>query len=251
MIPKKLHYCWFGNNPKSKVFQDCLTSWKLYCPNFEIMEWNEKNSKIYANSFYKNALRKKKYAFAADYIRVKVLFEQGGIYLDTDMLLLKPIDNLLQYDFFTGEEVNGRVAFGLYGAVPKHRFLKQMLEFYITNEFNIFSPPVITHTFSPIINKQSIAKGEVILDVPFFYPLPYENRIEDYISFIQPETYAVHLWDHSWAKFTDSGLLQLIKNLKEVAVDFVFYNYSFAYFKRYGREFLRKIYHLLKSKVRH
>lgn len=59
MIPKKLHYCWFGNNPKSNVFQDCLSSWKLHCPDFEIMEWNERNSKKYSNSFYKNALRKK------------------------------------------------------------------------------------------------------------------------------------------------------------------------------------------------
>ena len=251
MIPKKLHYCWFGNNPKSNVFQDCLSSWKLHCPDFEIMEWNERNSKKYSNSFYKNALRKKKYAFAADYIRTKVLYDQGGIYLDTDMLLLKPIDPLLQYDFFTGEEVKGRVAFGLYGAVPKHRFLKQMVDFYNTNEFNVFSPPVITHTFSPMINKQSIVEGEVILDVSFFYPLPYENRLEDYTSFVETETYAVHLWDHSWAKHTESGLSQLFNNLKEVGVDFVFYNYSFDYFKRYTKEFLRKIYHILKSKLRH
>lgn len=251
MIPKKLHYCWFGDNPKPKVFEACLVSWKLYCPDFEIVEWNEMNSKKYSNSFYKNALRKKKYAFVADYVRSKVLYEQGGIYLDTDMILLQPIDPLLQYVFFTGEEVKGRVAFGLYGAVPKHRFLKQMLEFYETNEFNVFSPPVITHTFSSMINKQSIVEGEVVLDVPFFYPLPYEKRMEDYTSFIQPETFAVHLWDHSWAKHTELGLSQLFKNLNEAAVDFVFYNYSFGYFKRYTKEFSRKIYHLLKSKIRH
>lgn len=250
MIPKKLHYCWFGNNPKSDIFQDCLASWKLHCPDFEIVEWNEINSKKYSNSFYKNALRKKKYAFAADYIRTKVLYEQGGVYLDTDMLLLKPINALLGYVFFTGEEVKDRVAFGLYGSVPKHLFLKRMLEFYNTNEFNVFSPPVITHTFSPIINKQSVIEGEVILDSSFFYPLPYEKRKENYNAFVQPETYAVHLWDHSWAKNTDSGLLQLFKNVKEVAVDFVFYNYSWGYFKRYTREFLRKIYHFLKSKIK-
>ncbi|WP_316632866.1 glycosyltransferase [uncultured Flavobacterium sp.] len=251
MIPKKLHYCWFGDNPKSKVFEDCLVSWKLHCPDFEIVEWNETNSRKYSNAFYRNALRKKRYAFVADYIRTKVLYEQGGIYLDTDMLLLKPIDALLRCFFFTGEEVKNRVAFGLYGAIPNHRFLKKMLEFYNTNEFNVFSPPVITHVFSSIINKQSIVEGEVIFDVFYFYPLPYEKRMEDYTSFIQAETYAVHLWDHSWVKHTELDVLQLFKNLKEVAVDFIFYNYSFGYFKRYAKEFSRKIYHLLKSKIRY
>nr|WP_315199021.1 glycosyltransferase [uncultured Flavobacterium sp.] len=250
MIPKKLHYCWFGNNPKPEIFEDCFVSWKLHCPDFEIVEWNEMNSKKYSNSFYKNALRKKKYAFVADYIRTKVLYEQGGIYLDTDMLLLKPIEPLLQYDFFIGEEVTDRVNFALFGSISNHCFLKKMLEFYNTNEFNVFSPPVITHTFSPMINKQSIVEGEFILDSYFFYPLPYENRMEDYASFIKPETYAVHLWDHSWMKIIEPGMSQLCKNLKEVCIDFVFYNYSWAYFKRYAREFLRKIYHLLKSKIR-
>lgn len=250
MIPKKIHYCWFGENPQSQILLDCLASWKFYCPDFEILEWNEKNSTKYANSFYKNALRKKKYAFAADYIRTKVLYEHGGIYMDTDMLLLQPIDALMHYNFFAGEEIKGRVAFGLYGAVPKHRFMNQMLEFYNTNEFNVFSPPVITHTFSPMINKQSIVEEEVILDNSFFYPLPYKNRMEDYNSFIKTETYAVHLWDHSWIIMIEPGMSQLFNNLKEVFIDFVFYNYSWAYFKRYTREFLRKIYHLLKSKIR-
>lgn len=248
MIPKVIHYCWYGEKKKPKLVRDCIASWKKHLPDYQIIEWNESNSATFANAFYRNALRKKQYAFAADYIRTKVLYELGGIYLDTDMLLLKTIDPLLQYDFFIGEEVKGRVAFGLYGAVAKHRFLKQMVDFYNTNEFNVFSPPVITHTFSSMINRQSIVEGEVILEVPFFYPLPYENRKEDYTSFVQPETYAVHLWDHSWTKTTDSGLAQLFINLKQVAVDFVFHNYSYGYFKRYTREFSRKIYHLLKSK---
>lgn len=249
MIPKKLHYCWFGNNPKSKVFQDCLVSWKLHCPDFEIVECNEMNSKKYSNSFYKNALRKKKYAFVADYIRTKVLYEEGGIYLDTDMLLLKPIETLLQYDFFIGEEVTDRIAFGLFGAVKRHRFLKQMLDFYDTTEFNVFSPPVITHTFSPLINKQTIEPNEIIFKSSYFYPLTFENKLENYTEFIQPESYAVHLWGHSWVKNTQLGIFLLIKNLCELVVDYLFYKYSFVYFKRYFREFSRKIYHLLKVKT--
>lgn len=248
MIPKTLHYCWFGNNPKSKIFQDCLASWKSFCPDFVIKEWNEKNTTRFANPFYKNALRKKQYAFVADYIRAKVLFEEGGVYLDTDMLLLKPIDDLVGFDFFTAEEVEGRVAFGMLGCVKNHRFLKQMIQYYNSTEFNVFSPPVITHTFSPIINRQTITKNEIIFEPIFFYPLSYENRLENYAGFIRNESYAVHLWDHSWAKSEKSGLVLLLKKLKEVIVDFIFYGYSFAYFKRYTREFFRKIYHILIAK---
>lgn len=250
MIPKTLHYCWFGNNPKSRVFRDCLASWKLFCPNFEIKEWNENNTMQFVNPFYKNALRKKKYAFVADYIRTKVLFEEGGIYLDTDMLLLKPIDALLQFDFFVGEEVQNRVNFAIFGAVKNHPFLEHMLAFYEKTEFNAFSPPVITHTFSPFINRKTVIENEMILDVNYFYPLPYENRFEKYNKFIKLESYAVHLWDHSWAKQSESEMFPLVKNLGVVLSDYLFYNYSYGYFKRYTKEFLRKLYHLLKTKIR-
>jgi len=136
MIPKIIHYCWFGNNPKAKVFNDCLESWEKYSPDYKIIEWNETNSEQFSNSFYNNALRKKKYAFVSDYVRTKVLNEFGGIYLDTDMLLLKPIDELLKYNFFSGFEVKDRVAFGLFGGVAKHHFFSKMLAFYENNYFD-------------------------------------------------------------------------------------------------------------------
>ncbi|WP_309609397.1 glycosyltransferase [Flavobacterium sp.] len=251
MIPKKLHYCWFGNNPKPKTFQDCLQSWQQFCPDFEIIEWNEKNTQSFANAFYKNALRKKKYAFVADYIRAKVLFDQGGIYLDTDMLLLKPIDDLLQNDFFIAEEVKNRINFAIFGTISNHRFLEQMLNFYNKNEFNGFAPPVITHTFSPVINQETIVTNEIIFSSDYFYPLLFENRLEHYTKYIQPESYAVHLWDHSWGKTNAIGFLGLLENLKTVSIDFLFYGYSFSYFKRYTKEFSRKIIQLAKAKITH
>jgi mannosyltransferase OCH1-like enzyme len=250
MLPKILHYCWFGNNPKSKILQDCIKSWEHYCPDFEIKEWNENNTRQFANSFYKNALRKKKYAFVADYVRAKVLFAEGGIYLDTDMMLLQPLNELLKYDFFIGEEVRSRINFALFGATKSHRFLKEMLDFYSTTEFDFFAPPVITHTFSPLINAQTIGTNEIIFEPPYFYPLPFENRLLHYAEFIKPESYAVHLWDHSWAKVQQIGLFPLVKNLNEVVLDYLFYEYSYAYFRRYSKEFSRKIYQLLRAKTR-
>ena len=228
--------------------QDCIKSWEHYCPDFEIKEWNENNTKLFANPFYKNALRKKKYAFVADYIRAKVLFEEGGVYLDTDMMLLQPLDILLQYDFFIGKEVSGRINFALFGAQKKHRFLKQMLDFYYVTNFNVFAPPVITHTFSPIINAQTIGTNEIIFKPPYFYPLSFENRLQNYAEFIKPESYAVHLWDHSWAKVPQLGLFPLVKNLSEVVVDFLFYEYSFAYLEGIPKSFPEKYTNCLELK---
>lgn len=243
MIPKKLHYCWFGPNPKSKVFEQCFLSWKKFCPDFEIIEWNEKNTKHITNSFFKNALHKKKYAFASDFIRTKILYEQGGIYLDTDMLLVKSIDELLSYNFFTGEEVEGRVAYGFYGAIPKNHFLEKMFGFYENTYFNAWSPPVITHTFKKLVTQDNLKENEIIFQSNVFYPLPYELKNEDYISFLKAETYAVHLWDHSWkAKTKEETLFSLLNKLYVVMIDFVFYKYPFTYFKRYSKEFGRKAY---------
>ena len=249
MIPKIIHYCWFGGNPKSEKIQQCIESWKKYCPDFEIIEWNENNAKVFANKFYKNALRKKKYAFVADYVRSKALYEKGGIYLDTDMLILKPIDELLKYNFFTAEEVENRVAYGFFGAAKNHLLIKKMIDYYNHSEFNEFSPPVITHTFSVIINKDSISENEMIFSPNYFYPLTYQNRDEDYTQFITNDTYAVHLWEHSWKKKTEESFYYYFKNCLTVVQDFLFYGYSISYFKRYFKEFSRKMFHVIKAKL--
>ncbi|MFD0762118.1 glycosyltransferase family 32 protein [Lutibacter aestuarii] len=249
MIPKKLHYCWFGSQPKPTLFKQCLKSWKQYCPNFEIIEWNELNSKAYQNKFYKDAIRKKKYAFAADSVRTKILYELGGIYIDTDMLLLKPLDDLLEYNFFTGLEVANRPAFGLFGAISKHPILKKMNQFYDCNEFNEFSLPVITHTFKNLVTKKSLKEKDIIFDTVYFYALPYQHKDKSFKSYCTSKSYAVHLWNHSWneeEKSTTSISYYLV-NLKKVWIDYLFYGYSKAYLMRYTRGFLRKIYYVLKG----
>ena len=250
MIPKIIHYCWFGGHPKSQKIQQCIESWKKFCPDFELVEWNESNAQVFANKFYKDALRKKKYAFVADFVRSKVLYEQGGLYLDTDMLILKPIDHLLNYRFFTAEEVQNRVAFGFFGAVAQHPFLKKMVEFYEQTEFNPFAPPVITHTFSAVINTQTVSENEMIFSSDYFYPLTYQNKDEDFQQYITVSTVAVHLWDHSWKQSEELGFTAYLKNCITVTQDYLIYGYSFAYFKRYFREFSRKMFHEFKLKFR-
>ena len=248
MIPKIIHYCWFGPLKKSEIAQKCISSWKEHCPDFEIKEWTESNTVPFQNKFYKNALRKKKYAFASDCVRVQALTEYGGVYFDTDMLLLKPIsETLLSLNFFTGYEVNERAAYGFFGAIKGHRFMVKMADFYSTTEFNEFSLPVITHTFKDLINDSTILKNERIFAPDVFYPLSYQDRLDDYKNHISEATHAVHLWDHSWSG-NEKKEASLIKNLKTVLNDYLFYGYSKRYFIRYFRGFSRQLYHQLIGK---
>lgn len=102
MIPKKIHYCWFGHGEFSPLMKKCIKSWKKYCPDYEIIEWNEDNFDVNSTVWTKEAYEAKKYAFVADYVRLKVLYEQGGIYLDTDQELIKPLDPFLKHEAFMG-----------------------------------------------------------------------------------------------------------------------------------------------------
>ncbi|WP_203293128.1 glycosyltransferase family 32 protein [Luteirhabdus pelagi] len=248
MIPKILHYCWFGEGEKPKTFQRCLESWKTHCPDFEIKEWNEETLAPYRNRFAEDALRKERYAFVADAIRVAILKKEGGIYMDTDMLLLQPIDSLLHYDFFTGYEVAGRPAYGMFGAVPAHPIIKQMHAFYEANRFDPFSPPVITHTFKHLVTKEHLGANDIILDYDYLYPLPYQERQDSYESYVTENTLAVHLWDHSWHSPKKETLWRCLQHLNSVAIDYVFYGYPKKYFKRYTKEFSRKAYHRIIGK---
>ena len=93
-IPKVLHYCWFGGAPKPKNIQNCIRSWKKYCPDYAIIEWNEQNFDVSQSLYTRQAYDARRWAFVADYARLKILYEQGGIYMDTDVELLRPLDDL-------------------------------------------------------------------------------------------------------------------------------------------------------------
>ncbi|MBX2826556.1 MAG: hypothetical protein KTR22_00230 [Flavobacteriaceae bacterium] len=248
MIPKKIHYCWFGKGEKPKVFQECLQSWKKHCPDFEIKEWNEGNFFDTQHPFYKNALRKKHYAFVSDFVRTAVLLKEGGIYMDTDMLLIQSVEPLLVHKFIIGEEVEGRVNFAFFAAEKGNHWVERMKEFYDTNPFNQFSLPVITHTFTPMLKEGPMLDGELILDKEYFYPLPYENKGEPMDSFVSEHSYGVHLWDHSWKPKKKETTGQLLKNLSIVFKDYFLYGYPKVYFKRYTKEFSRKLYHKMVGK---
>ena len=131
MIPKKIHYCWFGWNPKPALFQRCIASWKKYCPDYEIIEWNEENFDLNCCDYVREAYDAKKWAFVTDYARLKIVHDQGGIYLDTDVEVVRSLDDLLGDDAFFGLEDTGSIATGLgFGAEAGNPVVEAMLQDY-------------------------------------------------------------------------------------------------------------------------
>lgn len=111
-IPKIIHYCWFGGGPISPESRKCIESWKKYCPDYKIIEWNEQNFEISQNRYAQQAYEAKKYAFVSDYVRLAVLYRYGGIYLDTDVELVRPLDELLEHKGFISMEHSAPSPYG-------------------------------------------------------------------------------------------------------------------------------------------
>ena len=138
MLPKKIHYCWFGGNPKSELIEKCIDSWRKFCPDYEIIEWNESNYDISKNIFMKEAYDCKKWAFVSDYARLDIVLNNGGIYLDTDVEVFESLDRFLEYDAFFAFETARSIASGLgFAAEKNHKSVKACLDCYENRHFLI------------------------------------------------------------------------------------------------------------------
>ena len=130
MIPKIIHYCWFGRNPKPELAMKCIASWKKYCPDYRIVEWNEDNFDLSYNDYVREAYENRKWAFITDVVRLKVLFDMGGIYMDTDVEVVKNIDSLLNYEAVSGFESEERIPTGLIAAEKGNPMIGELLRDY-------------------------------------------------------------------------------------------------------------------------
>lgn len=136
MIPKKIHYCWFGGNPKPEIIEKCIASWHQYCPDWEIIEWNESNYDVTAHDYTKEAYEAKKWAFVSDVARLEIINKNGGIYMDTDVELIAPPVFTAECDAFYAFETNLNIASGLgFGAIAEHPSVKEMLSCYDGKHF--------------------------------------------------------------------------------------------------------------------
>lgn len=211
MIPKKIHYVWIGG-PKGNMENICINSWREKLPDYEIIEWNENNfdieNEIKGKKFLEECYKKKLWAFISDYIRIKVLYEQGGIYMDTDMQIIQDITPLLkEHEVFFGYEDEKHISAGIIGSVKGHKFFEDMLDFYesdiLTADFYTI-PKVITHVMEKNykkLDKNNYENGVYVYDKEYFYPFSYKEDF--YYECITENTYGIHWWGKSWAKKRD------------------------------------------------
>ncbi|MDO5400304.1 MAG: glycosyltransferase [Eubacteriales bacterium] len=135
-IPKIIHYCWFGGKPKPPLAEKCIASWKKHCPDYELVEWNEGNFDIStAPDYVRQAHGVGRWAFVTDYVRLKALTEQGGIYMDTDVEVIRPLDGYLHHRAFAGFESRQGIQTGLLACEPGFPLFRDFMKFYDTAVF--------------------------------------------------------------------------------------------------------------------
>ena len=184
-IPKIIHYCWFGGGPINPESRKCIESWKKYCPDYKIIEWNEQNFEISQNRYAQQAYEAKKYAFVSDYVRLAVLYEYGGIYLDTDVELVRPLDELLEHKGFIGMEHSAPSPYGRtllvntgsgVGAEPGCEMIGKMLAAYRNAAFiqETGEPDLRTCTQrdTPLFTKAGLQQKDEQQELDGFLVLP-------------------------------------------------------------------------------
>lgn len=206
MIPKRIHYCWFGRGEKPKLAKRCIASWKKYCPDYEIIEWNEDNFDIAAYPYASYCYRQRKWAFLSDFVRLVVVEAHGGLYFDTDVELVRKPDFLLEHEAFFGFENNVHVATGLgFGAVPHQGTIIAMLNQYLLLEadsdgnFPIMGCPVLNTAALVELGLQCSGRRQTVAGAEI-YPAEYFNPYESSTGRLRrtKETVSIHWYSMSW-----------------------------------------------------
>ena len=203
MIPRTIHYCWFGGNPLPKRVKHCMESWKKYCPDYEIIRWDEHNFDVNYNQFTQDAYKDGKWAFVSDVARLYIIYHYGGIFLDTDVELIGPLDPFLTNYAFMGTEPNGRVATGLgFGAEKEAAVIREMLEEYDRIPFNVSNPPDCPRMTTAFLSRYGYSEKrqiQTIRDITV-YPPEYFGTADWVTGRIRKteNSAAVHHYMASW-----------------------------------------------------
>ncbi len=233
MIPRIIHYCWFGPKPFSRTVRKCLKTWRKHLSDYEFRLWNEQTCADYAKAhqlpdpmqhpYVRAAYEAQKYAFVADYVRFWALYYMGGIYLDTDMYVLRSFDSLLDAAFFCGWETaaegaagqcapvkGSTVSCGALGACALGACARDILRKYDTLVFDEahLADYVIPRVITPVIMQHPEV---TIYPHDYFYPYPYDRRMEpNFKKYATPRTLAIHLWDLSWSTWQTKLIMSAI-----------------------------------------
>ena len=217
-IPKVIHYCWFGKGEMPALAEKCIKSWKKYCPEYKIVCHNEDNFDIDENRYAKEAYMCGKWAFVSDYVRLKVLYDEGGIYLDTDVELIKPLDELIEESGYMGFDDNGVISTGLGFACEKgNELIGALLADYDDISFIL---PDGTYDLTPcperntkvmqnlgfdIENQNQLFMGIQMLPEDYLCPMKYYTGRK----IITENTYSIHHFCASWISKTAKRTLFL------------------------------------------
>ena len=240
MIPKKIHYCWFGGGEQDEKTKACIASWKKYLTDYEIIEWNENNFDVNINQFVSEAYNAKKWAFVSDYARLWVLMKYGGIYLDADVEVLKPFDNLLDLPAFTCYESTlydekPTIEAGIIGSEKDGKWVSDMITVFDGEKFllgedesgepqynlkilpsRLMEKTEALYNSEPKKNNLTLTENEItIFDFHYFSPkLPKKDTIE-----ITKDTYAIHHFNNSWVS------------------PYAYHKLRRKYYRKFGRKF--------------
>lgn len=253
MIPKIIHYCWFGRKPLPELAIFCINSWKKHLPDYEIILWNEDNFDLDLYKYTRQAYDAKKYAFVTDVCRLYAIKEIGGIYMDTDVEVLKSMDGFLHHSAFSGFETNYTIPTGLMASEKGSKWATDMLDYYNHNDFIDNNGNLNLTTNVEIISKLMKPKG-ILLNNKFQeienYVTFYTNDFfcpKDYISEkinITENTHCIHHFANSWISRTD----KILKKVKRIMIRIFGYErmenlilYSKRRLKRIDKEYYDKL----------
>lgn len=201
MIPKIIHYVWLGKGEMNERAKHCLESWRKKLPDYKIIEWNEDNFDIHCNKWVEKSYKNKKYAFASDFVRLWALYNYGGIYMDTDVEVYKPLDEFLQEEGFIGFEDTHYLSSGTIGAEKGNPVIKYLLEYYNCIDFKLYddwhdyieyqetSPCILSNLFE-LLGLDRDKDIEQHLEHFTIYPKRYFHT--------QNEGWTYHSWNGSW-----------------------------------------------------
>lgn len=227
MIPKIIHYCWFGGKPLDELALKCINSWKEYFPDYEIIQWNEQNFDINQMEFMKKAYMNEKWAFVSDVARLIVIYNFGGLYFDTDVEIVSNYEDILKNDIqgFMGYEKTNAVTTGSgFGAVPKHPFVEALINVYKDLDYEHYAE-CLSEIACPILTTQLLVNHGYIVEDRMqkccnllIYPSEYFSPI-DYMSgrLTKTElTHSIHWYNGSWNTEETKKELAVAQRLRRV-----------------------------------
>lgn len=220
MIPKIIHYCWFGCNPLPELAVKCIESWKKFCPDYEIKEWNESNFDLHYNDYVWEAYQAKKWAFITDVVRLYALSEYGGVYMDTDVEVIKPLDPFLRHVAFSGYENEHDIPTGIIASEKRGKWVMDNLHHYDQMHFlksdGSFNMTTNVVTLTNYMLPLGLKRNNTYQDFPgliTFYPKDYfcPKSYFDGKIYLTDNTVTIHHFAGSWRTEKDIIKYRIMK----------------------------------------